>query len=142
MSMLRQRGLAAFTAALMLGALACSGHPRDADDVGAKVVLAFDGCAGEAPQHFEMVLELSYILQITPWLQLEPDIQYVIEGMVETAWSRIRFADFLEIMVGLALVRAPTAQFDAPVSQRFLPGWEINDASRNLTTIRRCINCC
>jgi len=26
-----------------------------------------------------MVLELSYILQITPWLQLEPDIQYVIE---------------------------------------------------------------
>ena len=35
--------------------------------------------AGEAPQHFEMVLELSYILQITPWLQLEPDIQYVIE---------------------------------------------------------------
>ncbi len=35
--------------------------------------------AGQSPQHFEMVLELSYIWQITPWLQLEPDIQYVIE---------------------------------------------------------------
>ncbi|MCW5953815.1 MAG: carbohydrate porin, partial [Propionibacteriaceae bacterium] len=35
--------------------------------------------AGEPLQHFEMVLELSYILQLTPWLQLQPDIQYVIE---------------------------------------------------------------
>lgn len=35
--------------------------------------------AGEPLQHFEMVLELSYILQLTPWLQIEPDIQYVIE---------------------------------------------------------------
>ena len=35
--------------------------------------------AGDAPQHFEMVLEWSYIWQITPWLQLEPNVQYVIE---------------------------------------------------------------
>ena len=35
--------------------------------------------AGEPQQHFEMVLEWSYILQLTPWLQLQPDIQYVIE---------------------------------------------------------------
>lgn len=35
--------------------------------------------AGEPLQHFEMVLEWSYILQLTPWLQLQPDIQYVIE---------------------------------------------------------------
>jgi porin len=34
--------------------------------------------AGEPLQDFEMVLEWAYILQITPWLQLEPDIQYVI----------------------------------------------------------------
>ena len=35
--------------------------------------------AGEPPQDFEMVLEWSYILQLTPWLQLQPDIQYVIK---------------------------------------------------------------
>jgi porin len=34
--------------------------------------------AGEPPQDFEMVFEWAYILQITPWLQLEPDIQYVV----------------------------------------------------------------
>jgi porin len=34
--------------------------------------------AGEPPQDFEMVFEWAYILQITPWLELEPDIQYVV----------------------------------------------------------------
>ena len=34
--------------------------------------------SGEPVQDFEMVLEWSYILQVTPWLQIEPDIQYVI----------------------------------------------------------------
>lgn len=43
------------------------------------VLRAGQRAAGEPPQHFEMVLELSYVLQLTPWLQLEPDVQYVIE---------------------------------------------------------------
>lgn len=43
-----------------------------------KVLREGQRASGEAPQDFEMVLEWSYILQITPWLQLEPDIQYVI----------------------------------------------------------------
>lgn len=35
--------------------------------------------AGEPEQNFEMVLEWSYLIQLTPWLQLQPDIQYVIK---------------------------------------------------------------
>lgn len=35
--------------------------------------------SGQPLQDFEMVLEWSYILQLTPWLQLQPDIQYVIK---------------------------------------------------------------
>lgn len=34
--------------------------------------------SGQPLQDFEMILEWSYILQVTPWLQLQPDIQYVI----------------------------------------------------------------
>lgn len=34
--------------------------------------------SGEPLQHFEMVLEWSYIVQVTPWLQVQPDVQYVI----------------------------------------------------------------
>lgn len=34
--------------------------------------------AGEPLQHFEMVLEWAYIIQVTPWLQVQPDVQYVI----------------------------------------------------------------
>lgn len=34
--------------------------------------------AGLAEQDFEMVLEWSYVIQVTPWLQLQPDLQYVI----------------------------------------------------------------
>lgn len=34
---------------------------------------------GEPLQDFEMVLELSYVWQVTPWLQLQPDIQYVLK---------------------------------------------------------------
>lgn len=34
--------------------------------------------AGVAPQDFEMVLEWAYVYQITPWLQFEPDLQYIV----------------------------------------------------------------
>lgn len=34
--------------------------------------------AGEPLQEFEMVFEWSYIVQVTPWLQVQPDVQYVL----------------------------------------------------------------
>ena len=34
--------------------------------------------AGMPAQDFEMVLEWSYVLQVTPWFQFQPDLQYVI----------------------------------------------------------------
>ena len=35
--------------------------------------------AGLARQDFEMVLEWSYIIQLGPWLKVQPDVQYVIK---------------------------------------------------------------
>lgn len=33
---------------------------------------------GEPPQEFEMALEWAYVYQVTPWFQIEPDVQYII----------------------------------------------------------------
>jgi porin len=34
--------------------------------------------SGVAPQHYEAALELGYIVQVTRWLKIQPDLQYVI----------------------------------------------------------------
>ncbi len=39
---------------------------------------ALDSPPGESAMTYEMVLEWSYVIQLTPWLQLQPDLQYVI----------------------------------------------------------------
>jgi porin len=33
---------------------------------------------GALPQDYELVLEWGYIIQVTPWLQVEPDVQYIV----------------------------------------------------------------
>jgi porin len=33
---------------------------------------------GAPPQGYELVLEAGYLIQVTPWLQVEPDVQYVV----------------------------------------------------------------
>jgi porin len=33
---------------------------------------------GSAPQDYELALEGGYLVQVTPWLQVEPDLQYVV----------------------------------------------------------------
>ena len=34
--------------------------------------------AGPAPQRYELALELTYIIQATGWLQVQPDLQYIV----------------------------------------------------------------
>ena len=41
---------------------------RDARSVG----------AGQGPQSYEIAVELTYIVQATRWLQVQPDVQYII----------------------------------------------------------------
>jgi porin len=55
---------------------------RDEDEMGRAVAIARNGdgfmTAGAPLDYKEKVLELTYRAQITPWLSIQPDCQYVI----------------------------------------------------------------
>ncbi len=36
------------------------------------------GATDQPVQDYELVLELGYVAQLTPWLTLQPDVQYVV----------------------------------------------------------------
>ena len=59
---------------------------RDEDQIGFALAAAGNGddfkratgLAGDAPNDYETNLELSYRAQLTDWLAVQPDIQYII----------------------------------------------------------------
>jgi porin len=77
---------------------------RDADQIGLSVASARNGAAyarsqsalGQAAAHAETTIEASYLMQLTKWLTLQPDLQYVIhpdtQRSLANAWVvQLRF---------------------------------------------------